>query len=273
MVTSGIITFTTDFGSRDGYAGIVKGVMLAVNKAAQIVDLTHDVEPFNTASASWIIYNAFNYFSDGTVHLVVVDPGVGSSRRGLLVQINQQFFVGPDNGIFSLLLQDPLRKKVSDSKILAYELREKSQYYASNVSSTFHARDIYGKVAAHLSLGVQPQEFGELVETDSLIRHPLATVSEGTTIRGSVAHIDHFGNLITNIPHADCRGNLICVLEGKEIGPIRTTYQSVSKGSLVALRGSHGFIEVACCEGRADSATGAAIGATVELVSAEDFSK
>lgn len=260
-----VITFTSDFGTKDGYVGIVKGVMLSINRSAQLVDITHEVEPFSIGSAAWIIYNAYDHFPSDAIHVVVIDPGVGSSRRGVLLQVGEQKFIGPDNGIFSLILQDPLRKRDNDCSISAVELATESDFYApTGVSNTFHARDVYARVAAHTSLGVRPEECGKRISAASLIVSTDLEFSKNETlIRGRVAHIDHFGNLITNIPSHCLTDHSICTVDGKPVGEPKTTYQSVPKGELVALRGSHGFLEIACCEGRADAALGTRNGSSV----------
>lgn len=254
-----VITFTSDFGTKDGYVGIVKGVMLSINGTAQLVDISHNIEPFNIGSAAWIIYNAHNHFTGNAIHVVVVDPGVGSSRRGVLIEVGEQKFIGPDNGVFSLILEDPLNKRDPNVSISAFELKSESNFYApAGVSNTFHARDVYARVAAHASLGVEPEEFSKSISRETLVvLDTLSLVINETHIRGRVAHIDHFGNLISNIPSHYLTGHSICFVDDQQIGKPRTTYQSVSKGELVALRGSHGFLEIACCEGRADSVLGA----------------
>lgn len=257
------ITFTSDFGNLDGYAGIVKGVIASINPKASVIDLTHQVEPFNLISAAWIIYNAYNYFPASTVHLVVVDPGVGSSRRGVVLKLDETYFVGPDNGVFSLILQDPLSKRSQD--IEAFGLNGDSPYY-SFVSSTFHARDIFAKVVAHISLGKPVGEFGKSIESGSLITDRGLEVERNESgIAGRIAHVDRFGNLITNIPMTFLKQDAICFVNDRSVGTLRRTYQSVSRGTPVAIGGSHGFLEVAVCEGRADRTLNAEVGSSVRV--------
>lgn len=265
-----MITFTSDFGSADGYVGIVKGVIKSINQNAHVIDLSHEVKPFQISTAAWIIYNAFNYFPDDSIHLVVVDPGVGGNRRGVILRQSGAVFVGPDNGVFSLIVQDPLGKRSSSAeqqtKLEAFELARESQYYPS-VSSTFHARDIFARVVAYLSSDLHGsilKKFASPAELDSLIIDKrLQFEKTSTGIRGKVAHIDHFGNLITSIPAAQVTADAKFSINQHRIGSVGTTYHSVAKGDLVAIRGSHGFLEIAACEARADVATGTELGSDI----------
>lgn len=269
-----LITFTSDFGSTDGYVGIVKGVIKSINQDAQVIDLSHEVNSFQISTAGWIIYNAYNYFPDDSIHLVVVDPGVGSERKSVILRQPGAIFVGPNNGVFSLVIQDPLGKRKATSKEMrrergeleAFELAKRSHYYPS-VSSTFHARDIFARVVAHLSLDPHDSILEELaspVDNRKLVVDKLLQFENtGFAIRGKVAHIDHFGNLITSIPAAEVPDEAICSINQQSVGSVRTTYHSVTQGKLVAIRGSHGFLEIAACEARADVATGANLGSDV----------
>lgn len=265
-----VITFTSDFGSSDGYVGIVKGVIKSINLNAHVIDLSHEVKSFQICTAAWIIYNAYNYFPDDSIHLVVVDPGVGADRRGLILRQPGAIFVGPDNGVFSLIVQDPLGKRAFDGKepgeLKAFELARESQFYPS-VSSTFHARDIFARVVAYLSSDLHGslfRNFASAIDLGSLVidkRLQFEKTSKG--IHGKVAHVDHFGNLITSIPATEVTDDAIFSINQHRIHSVSTTYQSVSKGELVAIRGSHGFLEIAACETRADSATGGELGTDV----------
>jgi S-adenosyl-L-methionine hydrolase (adenosine-forming) len=274
-----VITFTSDFGSADGYVGIVKGVIKTINRKAHVIDLSHDIESFQISTAAWIIYNAYDYFPQDTIHLVVVDPGVGSDRRAVVLRQNETIFVGPDNGVFSMIIQDPLGKRsgkrqngadknVSPLELEAFELSQESQYYSS-VSSTFHARDIFGKVVAHLSSdlhGFVLKKFATPIDATSLVvDEKLKVETTPNAIRGKVAHIDHFGNLITSIPASAVRDSAICSVNGTKIGSVRTSYHSVGKGEVVAIRGSHGFLEIAAREARADVKTNVESGADVTV--------
>ena len=265
-----VITFTSDFGSSDGYVGIVKGVIKSINHNAHVIDLSHEIKSFQISTAAWIIYNAYNYFPPDSIHLVVVDPGVGADRRGVILSQPGAIFVGPDNGVFSLIVQDPLGKRSSakdgHSELKAFELAKESHYYPS-VSSTFHARDVFARVVAHLSSDLHGsifKKFATPIDVDSLIIDKHSKFERTAAgIRGKVAHVDHFGNLITSIPATEVTPEAIVSINQHRIGSVGTTYHSVAKGDLVAIRGSHGFLEIAACEARADEATGGELGSDV----------
>ncbi|MBX9671161.1 MAG: SAM-dependent chlorinase/fluorinase [Candidatus Obscuribacterales bacterium] len=264
MTSNQIISFTSDFGNSDGYVGIVKGAMLSVNCNAKIVDISHDVQPFNIRSAAWIIYNGFNYFPPDSVHLVVVDPGVGSHQRRILVQSGKYSFVGPDNGVFSLIVQDPLGKRAANERLEAYDLLENPELRTEQLSSTFHARDIFGPVAARLSLGHQAKLLGQPIEINSLVElNGLKLEQTEELLNGRVIHIDHFGNLITNIPASLLSAAAVITVNDVKVGSIARTYHSVDKGQLTAISASHGFLEIAVSEGRAVDALKASIGSRV----------
>ncbi len=264
MTSNHIISFTSDFGDADGYVGIVKGAILSVNKSATIVDISHDVQPYNIASAAWIIYNAFNYFPPGTVHLVVVDPGVGSQQRRIILQHGSESFVGPDNGVFSLVVQDPLGKRAKSDPLEAFDLLKDAEKHAKQLSSTFHARDLFGPIAASLSLGYAASELGQKIDIDTLERIDSLEIErhEGS-LKGRVIHVDRFGNLVTNLPNIKLPSSALFTINDQKVGPIAKTYRSVEKGQPTAIMGSHGFVEIAVCEGRADQALDAEIGSIV----------
>ncbi len=253
-----LITFTSDFGLKDSYTGVVKGVILSIAPEANIVDVSHDVEPWNVAQAAWIITCAYKYFPPGTIHIVVVDPQVGSDQRRILLYNDRECFIGPDNGIFSLVLAE-------QADFNAVELNKK-EYWLPYVSHTFHTRDIFGPVAGHLANGVEPHKFGTPIEIDSLAKltdHQVESVDG--KIKGSVIHIDRFGNLISNIPNDKVKTGGRCYLKGKYVADIRGTYSSVETGKPVAFRASHGYLEIAIHKGRADDSLNAEVGTSVRL--------
>lgn len=264
MALADIITFTSDFGDNDGYVGIVKGSIMSVNDNAKVIDVCHAIEPFNIVSAAWVIYNAFNYFPKGTIHVVVVDPGVGSTQRRIALKTSDYFFVGPDNGVFSLIVADPLNKRGLNDKLEAFHLTN-PQFFLPEVSSTFHARDIFGPVAGYLSLGMSCTKMGEEIEISTMIQKSemLVEMRESGLV-GRVVHIDRFGNLITNIPASLVHQNWNCSLGENEV-PLSDSYHSVPKGELLAITGSHGFVEIAMNEGNAAEEFNVATGATVRL--------
>ncbi len=183
-----VITLTTDFGTDDPFVGIMKGVILSLYPQVTIIDLTHGIEPQNVAQAAWVLKAAYSNFPKNTVHVTVVDPGVGGTRRALAVQSGNYFFVGPDNGVLTA---------VWDSNSRCVELtREK--YFLKNVSATFHGRDIFAPVAARLAKGAPLKSFGRTVQDPQMLALP-APVWDGKTMTGEIIYIDRFGNAITNI--------------------------------------------------------------------------
>ncbi|MDD9975858.1 MAG: SAM-dependent chlorinase/fluorinase, partial [Candidatus Poribacteria bacterium] len=208
---SSIITLTTDFGIRDTYVGIMKGVILGINPNVQVVDLTHAIPPQDIYEAAFSIYAAHSYFPRGTIHVIVVDPGVGSDRRAIVCQTDNAFFVCPDNGVLSYLLQST--ENEARPPVNAVEIQNKA-YYLPEVSNTFHGRDIFAPIAAHLSLGIPLEDLGPPVQT--LVQLPIqAPELSGNTLTGQIVKIDRFGNAITNISESAIAG-----LEGASTGEI-----------------------------------------------------
>lgn len=248
----GIITLTTDFGQRDGYLGAMKGVILSIAPGVRIVDITHDISPQNIAQAAFVIHSCYRCFPRNTIHLVVVDPEVGAERRPIAVRTPRALFVGPDNGVFGYALD-------SEDEWDVVALAE-PRYWRPDVSHTFHGRDIFAPVAAHLARGASFQRMGTPLRDP--IRHsmPDLVMSDGAGIRATVLYIDHFGNIVTNLPaqqlavsdstiHSD--PPLRTRLAGREIsGPLRT-YAEARPGEFLLLTGSTGLIEVAQREGNA----------------------
>ncbi|GAC1394014.1 MAG: SAM-dependent chlorinase/fluorinase [Ktedonobacteraceae bacterium] len=193
-LTRPVIAFMTDFGLDDGDAGVLKGVVLSIATDAQLIDITHTVAPQNVASGAWILGASYRYFPDGTVFVCVVDPGVGSSRRPIAVHAGGWYFVGPDNGLFSYVFaEQPVHQAVTLSH---------PAYHLSQVSTTFHGRDIFAPVAAHIARGVMLSELGPSSDLATLQRLDLHLATrQGRHIHDArVLHVDHFGNLVTNIP-------------------------------------------------------------------------
>jgi S-adenosylmethionine hydrolase len=253
-----IITLLTDFGTKDGYIGAVKGVIKKINPQAEIVDVAHDVDSYDVLGAAFALNNYYRYFPGGTIHLAVVDPGVGSMRQPILVKTQNFFFVGPDNGIFSLVYQ---RENLTDIIVLSNK-----KHFLAELSSTFHARDIFAPVAAHLSLGVETGRFGSPAEECMKFVMP-EPVSKGRSLEGTIIHIDRFGNLITNVT-AD-------LLKNKKIGEIMVgkrkvkglarSYFEIKEKNLGALIGSSGFLELAVNRGSAQEMLRAKVGARIRV--------
>lgn len=240
-----VVTMTTDFGTRDYYVGTMKGVLLRLNPDLRIVDLTHDIEKQDIVEAAIVLRSSRRFFPDGTIHIAVVDPGVGGPQRPLLIESAGQFFIGPDNGIFSHVLEAGYR---------AWELVDEA-YRLALVSDTFHGRDVFAPAAAHLSLGVSPDAFGPSVSDLARIqaRQPMQFTDR---IVGEVIHVDSFGNLITNVPKSLVAtfgpGEEVRIkLSGRTIETTSRTYSSVKSGHLVALFGSTDLLEIAVRDGNA----------------------
>ena len=191
--TRPVIALLTDFGLRDSYVGVMKGVIVTIASDAHIIDITHDIEPQNIASGAWILASSYHYFPQRTVFACVVDPGVGSARRAIAVHAGDWFFIGPDNGLFSYVLaEQPVHAAVALTNPL---------YHLTQVSATFHGRDIFAPTSAHLARGVAISELGTPIDPATL-QHIAITLPtrQGTSVNGYIVHIDHFGNLISNIP-------------------------------------------------------------------------
>ena len=277
-----LITLTTDFGTADPYVGVMKGVILGINPLASIVDISHAIEPQSVLEGAFIIGNSHGFFSRGTIHVVVVDPGVGASRSALLLVTPSASFLSPDNGILSYVLEGgPAREpEISDSSqtpaqgagarrlplpegYRAYSLTNR-EFWLHPVSSTFHGRDIFAPVAAHLSLGVPPHRLGEEVRQITWL--PIQrTYWEGDTLMGHVVHIDRFGNLITNV-RADLlpsQDSLTVEVKGHQIAGLSPSY--AEGGPLLAIIGSHGNLEVSVKNGSASEELGASVGDPVRV--------
>jgi S-adenosyl-L-methionine hydrolase (adenosine-forming) len=257
-----LITLTTDFGYEDPFVGIMKGVILSVDAGARIVDLTHGVDPQDIRGAALGLNYAAPFFPAGTIHVAVVDPGVGSARRPILIECEEAFFIGPDNGVLSLAAE---RKKVKRVVELA-----NARYYLQPVSSTFHGRDIFAPAAAHLAAGVSVDDFGPAVESWTRLEWP-KVAKNGDEIRGEVIYIDHFGNLITNVSARDLEAlggrKLAVAVADITIEGLAQNYANAVKDYAVLLN-SWGLLEISCFNCRADQRSGADIGDPVHIRSA-----
>jgi S-adenosylmethionine hydrolase len=259
---NGVVTLLTDFGQADAYVGIVKGVVLAVAPTARLVDLTHAVPAQDVAVGATLLRSAVDYFSAGTVHLAVVDPGVGTARAAIAVITERAALVGPDNG---LLWPSAEALGVCEIRRLA-----EPRFFRPTVGSTFHGRDIFAPVAAHLAAGLPPGELGPPVES----MQPLAVAAArraADQVDGEVIHVDHFGNLITNIPDTMLRAlppAAVASVDGRVVGPLRVAYGDVAEGSLLALISSWGTLEIAVRGGSAAQVLGIGRGARVRVAAA-----
>ena len=256
-----IITLLTDFGSRDAYAACMKGVILGLNPQAVLIDLSHEVPPRDIRAGAFILAGAAPYFPPGTIHLAVVDPGVGAGRRGLAARGRGQFWVGPDNGLFHLIFAGR-----SDIEIVSLE---NAAYFRPQISATFHGRDIFAPVAAHLSLGVELGRLGPAITDPVRLPWP-EPVFTADNIRGEIIYVDRFGNLVSNITagafHDWLKGGNFQLKVGPErLTRLHRTYGEAATGALLALMGSHGYLEIACVGGSAAGRLQAGVSLPLEI--------
>lgn len=257
-----IITLATDFGLSDGFVGTMKGVILGINPEATIVDITHDIAPQNIEQGAFLFANAVKYFPANTIHVVVVDPGVGSARRPIAMEIGETFFIAPDNGVLSRAIQNSeIGNRKSESEIRAIYLN-RSEYWLPRVSSTFHGRDIFAPVAAHLSRGIALDALGDPIDDWVRLAPGLLTRRADGALVGKVMRIDRFGNIITNIADEMLAGQNRARIEiaGSSVNGIKQTYADVARGKVVALIGSSGHLEIAVRDGNAAQMLGVQLG-------------
>jgi hypothetical protein len=252
-----IITLTTDFGLTDHYVGVMKGVILGIAPAARIVDISHQVGAYEIAEAAFLIAQAYPYFPKKTVHVIVVDPGVGTARRPILMEAAGQYFVAPDNGVLGMIFPRERHKvRAVDNPL----------YFRKPVSQTFHGRDIFTPVAAHLAKGVAPARMGKPIQ-DYL--RPAFGAPERTGKHfwtGTVLKIDHFGNVVTNFRLSDFPGAAFELVLGPHvITRLARNYAEGGVGELFTIVGSSGYLEISAGQGSAAKMLGCAAGAPVEL--------
>lgn len=260
---AGLLTLTSDFGTRDAYVAAMKAVILERAPAdLRLVDISHDIPPNDIMAGAWVIREAARFFPAGTIHVAVVDPGVGTERDPVLIRSGGQWFIGPDNGLFSLISED-------GGGTEAWRL-DKPGYWLPMVSRTFHGRDVFAPVAAHLACGVPPDRLGSPHHELKSWRWP-EPVQDHDGIRGWVVHIDHFGNLISNIPsgavgQAAGAGQVKVYVGNTILGRISGTFGDVAEGEAVIYPGSAGFLEVAVNKGSATDALGVPKGSEITIV-------
>ena len=259
-----IITFTSDFGGQGHYTGEVKGAILSINPEARIVDLTHQVGAHNLLEAAYIISQSYKTFPAKTVHLVVVDPGVGSSRRAVIAEADHHYFVAPDNGILSLVYQQAELQRVVSI--------EAEHYYRRPVASTFHARDIFGPVASHMSMGLAINSFGPEISDHVKLALPASRETDPGKWEGFILHIDRFGNIITSLRpqeiHEACGGDFRVAgftLQGKSVEKHVSHYAEGGEGEVFSLVSSGGYYEIASLKKSAAAALNVRRGMKVEL--------
>ncbi len=262
-----VITFMTDFGTSEGYVGVMKGVVLGIFMDTHLVDITHEIPPQQVASAAWLLSISYRYFPPQTIHVCVVDPGVGSARQPIALHAGDWFFVGPDNGLFSYVLAE---QPVHEAVVLS-----NPAYHLSQVSTTFHGRDIFSPVAAHLASGVSLADLGTRVDPSTLQRIDVRPPErQGEQISAHIAHADHFGNLISNIPFSLVPDfftspgvRLNFPTQGVSISDRRRFFSaSANTGEPFIYLGSSGHISVAVQNGNAAKTLGVENGAPITLV-------
>ena len=262
-----LITLTTDFGYKDPFVAIMKGTILSINPSVQIVDITHDISPQNIIETAFAIGMSYGSFPHKTIHTVVVDPGVGSERRPLLVATENHYFIGPDNGVFSRIYD------LSESLEVFHLTAE--HYFLPRRSSTFHGRDIFAPVAAWFSKGIDASKFGRPISDYVTIPLPVPKTADKNIIEGEVIHVDRFGNVMTNIDKKtiedlsnNCADkNLKVVIKNTE-APLKTYYSEGEDKRLYSLINSFGYLELFVNRGSASADFGVAVGDKVRIVQA-----
>lgn len=265
MAGNPIITLTTDFGYKDPLSGIVKGIILGINHDVNIVDITHGINNFNVREAALTIGMSYRQFPYNTIHIVVADPGVGSERRPILVITENYYFVGPDNGVFSIIYNENKRCEVFHLTADHYFLRDRG--------ATFHGRDIFAPVAAWLSRGVIASNFGEKITNPVKLPFPAPSMPSKTTLEGEVIHIDHFGNAISNIMendinllrNSDSKAKLKVVAKGKDV-QLKAYYSQAADKELYALINSMDYLELFVNKGDASSVFDIKVGEKVGVM-------
>jgi S-adenosylmethionine hydrolase len=262
-----IITLTTDFGSTDHFVGAMKGVILDIVPDAQIVDICHAVQAFDVLDGALTISQAYSYFPNRTVHVVVVDPGVGTARRPIVASSDKYHFVAPDNGVLSLVYAREERMHVRHIT--------SEHYFQQPVSNTFHARDIFSPVAAYLAKEVDALKFGDEIEDFVRFSAPKPKAVEENRLRGVVLKVDRFGNLVTNVTPQDAPMLFAAskafkiVVGNREITEIHSAYAEGAPGEVFGVLGSMGFLEIAANRGAAAQLTGAGKGSDVTIILGE----
>ncbi|MFN2292748.1 MAG: S-adenosyl-l-methionine hydroxide adenosyltransferase family protein [Anaerolineae bacterium] len=254
-----IITLLTDFGRRDHYVATMKGVMLTICPQAELVDISHDVQPQAIRQAAHLLASAAPFFPPGTVHLAIVDPGVGTERRAIAVGTARACYVGPDNGLFGLVLErEPVQWAVHLNN---------PEYHLAKVSATFHGRDIFAPAAAHIACGQDPDQMGDALTPFDLHRIEILKAYEpgAGPWQACVLHTDRFGNLITNLQVPDPDADLALTVAGHQIDHLSRTFADVAVGELVAYIGSSGLLEIAVRQGNAAKTLGTDLNSPVHV--------
>jgi len=260
-----IVTLTSDFGLNDHFVGTMKGVILNIAPEAKIIDICHSVQPFDILDGALTIAQAYSYFPAGTIHVVVVDPGVGSARRPLMVSTERHYLVAPDNGVLSLILDREERVKVRHITM--------QHYFLQPVSNTFHGRDVFAPVAGYLAKGVDGEKLGDQISDYVRFSAPRPKAAGEKTMRGVILKVDRFGNLVTNFTLQDVPAlfqtpplPFKIVIGNREITELHNTYSEALPNELFAILGSMGYVEIAASRTSAAQLLGVGKGTEVHIV-------
>jgi S-adenosylmethionine hydrolase len=255
-----LITLITDFGHKDPFVGIMKGVIFGINPNARVIDLSHGIPPQDILAGALVLRHSVPYFPQGTIHVAVVDPGVGTKRRPLLIEADGVFLIGPDNGILSLVLEEKEARQIIELSNETYHLKP--------TSATFQGRDIFAPIAGYLSLGIPPLDFGARVDGFARLPWPKVIKSD-RALQGEVVYIDGFGNLITNIQGRDLKGlrpeNLTVAVKGLAVDGLAPNYTSGEGRGYLALINSWGLLEISLFMGNAHLQSGIKTGDKVQI--------
>jgi S-adenosylmethionine hydrolase len=253
-----VITLLTDFGLRDYFVGAVKGVMLSLNPDAKLVDISHDVPPQDIFTGAFTLNQVYACFPQGTVHLAVVDPGVGTERKAVAATAAGHYFVAPDNGILTYIME-------ANEDFVAYEITA-DHYFRKPISSTFHGRDVFAPVAAWISRRIELFQLGPVLESPVRLQIPSPRRLRDSLIQGAILAVDRFGNLITNLKPEDVSMPFKILASQREIAALRKTYGEGTPGELIIVPGSTGFLEIAIKGSSAASALNMKAGAPIGVV-------
>ena len=257
----GILSLLTDFGTQDGFIGVMKGVIWGICPDVKISDLSHEVQPQNVAQGAVILSRVAPFFPSGTVHVAVIDPGVGTARRAIAARLGEQLYVAPDNGLLTPLIQDA---EENDLPITFVDL-DNPDYWLKSITGTFHGRDLFAPVGAHLAAGVPLEELGTVINNPILFDMPVPEKTD-TGYKAHITLIDHFGNIRTNLRADKVNTNATIRIAGEEISGLVKSYGHKAVGTLVSLSDSGGYLEVAVVNGNAAERLGVNIGDVIEIV-------
>lgn len=260
-----VVTLTTDFGTSDHFVGVMKGVILNVNPDVELVDLCHNVNSYDVFDAAFTIAQSYRYFPTDTIHLVVIDPGVGTARRPILVRTMEYKFVAPDNGVLSLIYE---REESVEARHITAD-----HYFLNPVSNTFHARDIFSPVVGWLSKGVEVDKFGEVITDFAKFASPKPKQVSENLIKGVTLRVDKFGNIITNISpqdvpqlFSDNPPSFKIIINSQEVTKLNLAYSMGKPSEIFAIVGSSGFLEICTNRGSAAKALNVTRGAEVGVM-------